>query len=104
MQYKIVLVNLNPTKGSEMKKTRPCIILSPDEMNHNLNTVIIAPLTSTYKNYPTRVPIKHNNKKGSVVLDQLRTIDKSRIIERYNLADSRTIKEIKSVLNEMLIL
>ena len=78
-QYHIVLVNLDPTLGSEIKKTRPCVIISPDEMNKYLNTVIVAPMTTQSKNYPTRIEVIHDNKKGWIVLDQIRTIDKQRI-------------------------
>ena len=69
-QYQIVLVNLDPTIGSEMKKTRPCVVISPDEMNRYLQTVVIAPMTSSSKSYPTRVEVKHNSKKGWIVLDK----------------------------------
>ena len=82
-QYQIVLVNLDPTVGSEIKKTRPCVILSPNEMNKYLNTVIIAPMTTQSKKYPTRVEVKHDSKTGLVVLDQIRTIDKQRIIKIF---------------------
>ena len=77
-QYEIVLVNLDPTIGSEIKKTRPCVIISPNEMNTNLRTVTIAPMTTKSRKYPTRIKIKHNNKTGWVVIDQIRTIDKKR--------------------------
>jgi mRNA interferase MazF len=80
-QYDIVLVNLDPTVGVEMKKTRPCVVLSPNEMNRFLQTIIIAPITSASKPYPTRVAIRHKKTRGWVVLDQLRTIDRSRIID-----------------------
>ncbi|MEO7487796.1 MAG: type II toxin-antitoxin system PemK/MazF family toxin, partial [Ferruginibacter sp.] len=69
-QYQIVLVNLDPTLGNEMKKTRPCVIVSPNEMNKYLQTIVIAPMTSSSKPYPTRVGVKHNKTKGWVVLDQ----------------------------------
>ena len=74
-QYSIVLVNLDPTIGSEIKKTRPCVIISPDEMNKHLQTLIIAPMTSQSKNYPTRIKVKHDQKNGWIVLDQIRTIE-----------------------------
>lgn len=80
-QYEIVLVNLDPTIGSEAKKTRPCVILSPNEMNKNIRTVVIAPITSSSKNYPTRIEIKGNSTKGWVMIDQIRTIDKQRIVK-----------------------
>jgi mRNA interferase MazF len=73
-QYQIFLVNLDPTTGSEIKKTRPCVIISPNEMNKYLQTVVIAPMTTSSKNYPTRVEIKHDNKIGWIVIDQVRTI------------------------------
>jgi len=93
-QYEIVLVNLDPTKGSEMKKTRPCAVISPNEMNKYLQTIVIAPLTSSSKPYPTRVEIKQNKTKGWVVLDQIRTIDRLRIVKKLG---SLTLSEIESV-------
>ncbi|MGM0504914.1 MAG: type II toxin-antitoxin system PemK/MazF family toxin [Bacteroidota bacterium] len=102
-QYEIVLVNLDPTVGSEIKKTRPCVIISPNEMNKYLNTVIIAPMTSQSKNYPTRVLVKHNNKKGWIVLDQIRTIDKQRIIKTLDRLTEKEIQEIKLVLKEIFV-
>ena len=80
-QYQVVLVNLDPTIGSEMKKTRPCVIISPDEMNKYLQTIIIAPITSSSKSYPTRVILKNTKVKGWIVLDQIRTIDRQRVIK-----------------------
>ncbi len=102
-QYEIVLVNLDPTIGSEIKKTRPCVIISPNEMNYHLQTIIIAPMTTTGKNYPTRIAINHNNKKGWIVLDQIRTIDKVRVIKTFNTLSLKEIKETKSVIKEMLV-
>ena len=81
-RFDIYYVNLDPTIGSEIKKTRPCIIISPDEMNNNISTVIIAPLTSRLRNYPTRVPCKVEGKHGQIVIDQIRTVDKSRLDNR----------------------
>lgn len=75
-QYQVVLVNLDPTIGAETKKTRPCLIISPNEMNKYLKTIVIAPLTTNLKKYPTRVSINHNGSKGMVMLDQVRTIDR----------------------------
>ena len=80
-QYQIVLVNLDPTIGSEMKKNRPCVIISPNEMNKYLQTIVIAPMTSSSKPYPTRVEIKYNKTKGWIVLDQIRTVDRQRIVK-----------------------
>jgi mRNA interferase MazF len=102
-QYDIILVNLDPTVGSEIKKTRPCVVISPNEMNMYLNTVVIAPMTSQSKDYPTRVKVKHDNKNGWIVLDQIRTIDKQRIIK---ILDHLTIKEIehtKAVIKETFV-
>ena len=99
-QYEIILVNLDPTIGSEIKKTRPCVVISPDEMNKHLRTVVIAPMTTTSKNYPTRVEIKHENKLGWIVLDQVRTIDKQRILKNLGRLSKPEIKEVKSILKE----
>ncbi len=99
-QYQIILVNLDPTIGSEIKKTRPCVVISPNEMNRYLQTVVIAPMTTTSKNYPTRVVIKHDNKIGWVVLDQIRTIDKQRIINELGKLSKPEIKEVKAILKE----
>src|SRR5690625_5655492 len=81
-RFEVHLISLDPTKGSEIRKTRPCLIISPDEMNKHIRTVIIAPMTSTIKNYPTRVTTTFRGKKGQIVLDQIRTVDKSRLIDR----------------------
>ncbi len=78
-QYVIVLVNLDPNIGSELQKTKPWVVISPDEMNHNLRTVVIAPMTTKSHHYPTRVKVKHNNQTGWIVMDQIQTIDKVRI-------------------------
>lgn len=99
-QYQIVLVNLDPTQGVEIKKTRPCVIISPDEMNLHLKTLVVAPMTTTSKPYPTRVAITHNKKKGWVVLDQIRSIDQSRVIRQYKRLTDLEISQIKSVLRE----
>lgn len=102
-QYEIVLVNLNPTVGSEIKKTRPCVIISPNEMNKYLNTVVIAPMTSQSKNYPTRVSLKHDHKKGWIVLDQIRTIDKQRIIKTLDFLTEKEVQEVKLILKEIFV-
>lgn len=102
-QYQIVLVNLDPTIGSEMKKTRPCIIISPDEMNKYLQTIVIAPITSSSKNYPTRVEIKYNKTKGWVVLDQIRTIDRRRVIKISESVHEKEIYKIKTVIQETFV-
>jgi len=102
-QYQIILVNLDPTLGSEIKKTRPCVVISPNEMNKFLNTVVIAPMTTSSKNYPTRIEIKHDNKIGWIVLDQIRTIDKLRIIKDLGQLSKSEINVLKSVLKETYI-
>jgi mRNA interferase MazF len=102
-QYSIVLVNLDPTIGSEMKKVRPCVILSPDEMNRNLRTVIIAPMTSKLKGYPTRVPVVHQGKNGEVALDQVRTIDRLRIIRVPGVLTESEIAKVKDTLYQIFV-
>lgn len=102
-QYQIILANLDPTIGSEIKKTRPCVVLSPDEMNKYLRTIVIAPMTTSSKNYPTRVEIKHDSKIGWIVLDQIRTIDKQRIIKDLGKLSRPEIKEVKSILKETFV-
>jgi mRNA interferase MazF len=99
-QYQIFLVNLDPTIGSEIKKTRPCVILSPNEMNKYLRTAVIAPMTTNSKKYPTRVEVKHDNKIGWIVIDQIRTIDKQRIIKPLGRLSKPEIKEVKSIIKE----
>ncbi len=102
-QYEIVLVNLDPTIGSEIRKTRPCVIISPDEMNKHLRTIVVAPMTTAARDYPTRVKVKHENKTGWVVIDQIRTIDKQRIIKQLGRLSEPEIKEIKLVIDETFV-
>jgi mRNA interferase MazF len=102
-QYDIVLVNLDPTVGSDIKKTRPCVVISPDEMNKYLRTVVIAPMKTGSKNYPTRVEIKHENKLGWIVLDQVRTVDKQRVLKSFGKLSKPEIKEVKATLKETYI-
>ncbi len=99
-QYQIILASLDPTIGSGIKKTRPCVVISPDEMNKYLRTVVIAPMTTSSKDYPTRVEIKHDNKISWIVLDQVRTIDKQRIIKELGKLSRPEIKKVKEVLKE----
>jgi len=103
LQYQIYLVNLDPTIGHEIKKTRPCIVVSPDEMNRNIQTVIIAPMITKSHKYPTRIPVTLQNKKGWIVLDQIRTIDNKRIIKKIGKISNETIIQLKSVIKEMLV-
>ncbi len=102
-QYQIVLVNLDPTIGSEIKKTRPCVIISPNEMNKYLRTIIVAPMTTNSKKYPTRIEVKHDRKIGWIVIDQIRTIDKQRIIKILGRLSQPEIKEVKSVIKETFV-
>ena len=99
-QYQVVLVNLDPTMGSEMKKKRPCVIISPNEMNKYLQTIVIAPMTSTSKPYPTRIQIRHTKIKGWVVLDQVRTIDRVRIIKILDILTEKEIYSLKATIQE----
>ena len=100
-RFDVHLVVLDPTKGSEMRKTRPYVVVSPDEMNSHIRTVIIAPMTSVQRNYPTRVNIMFQRKRGQVALDQIRTVDKSRLTRRLGrLSDARG-RDIADVLVEM---
>ncbi len=99
-QYQIVLVNLDPTLGSEIKKTRPCLIISPNEMNKYLQTIVVAPMTTTSRPYPTRVEVKHNKTKGWVVLDQIRCVDRSRIVKKYENLTEKEIARVKAVIQE----
>ena len=102
-QYKIVLVNLDPTIGSEIKKTRPCVVISPDEMNRYLRTIVIAPMTTKSKKYPTRSKIKHEKKTGWIVLDQIRTIDKKRVLKVLGSASKSEIRKIKEIIKETFV-
>ena len=102
-QYSIYLVNLDPTIGHEIKKTRPCVVISPNEMNINISTVIIAPMTTKSHIYPTRIPLTFQAKKGWIVLDQIRTVDKHRLVKKLGKLTLNKVKEVKKVLNEMLV-
>jgi len=102
-QYEVYWIDLDPTVGHEIKKTRPCVIISPNELNKGLGTVLVAPLTSTQKNYPFRSTCKIDGKTGSVALDQIRCLDKSRLINKLGHLTNKEITELKSILEEMLI-
>ena len=99
-QYQIVLINLDPTIGSEMKKTRPCVIISPNEMNKFLKTIVIAPMTSNLKAYPTRIQINFDNRQGSIVLDQIRTVDRLRVVKVLDALNEKDTTKVKKVLKE----
>ncbi|MBU7007380.1 type II toxin-antitoxin system PemK/MazF family toxin [Phosphitispora fastidiosa] len=102
-QYEIFWVNLDPTMGSEIKKTRPCLIISPDEMNRHLNTVLAAPMTTKTKNYPTRIKVNFAGKTGWIALDQIRCIDKIRLVNKAEELDQDTITLVKNKIMEMLV-
>lgn len=103
IQYSIVLVNLVPKLGSEIQKTRPCVIVSPNEMNRYLNTIVIAPMTSSLKEYPTRIPLNHDGKKGRIAIDQIRTVDKKRIIKVLGKLNKTETKFTKEVIKETFV-
>lgn len=100
-RFDVYLINLDPTIGSEIQKTRPCLIVSPDEMNRFIRTVIVAPMTTKGTAYPTRVSCKFQRKQGQVVLDQIRTVDKTRLVRRLGKVDQQTQADVLSVLGEM---
>jgi len=100
-RFDVYLVNLDPTVGSEIKKTRPCLIVSPDEMNRHIRTVIIAPMTTKGRQYPTRVPCRFQGKAGQVVLDQIRTVDAARLVRKLGRLDANTGVKVLAVLGEM---
>jgi mRNA interferase MazF len=100
-RFDVYLVNLDPTIGKEIKKTRPCLIISPDEMNRHISTVIIAPMTTKGREYPTRVPCDFQGKSGQVVLDQIRTVDKARLVKRLGRIGKNIEKDVLAVLDEM---
>jgi mRNA interferase MazF len=100
-RFDVHLVNLDPTVGSEIQKTRPCLVVSPDEINHNLRTVIVAPMTTKGRAYPSRVPCRFKGKNGHVVLVQVRTVDQSRLVKRLGRLDDQTARKVLEVLQAM---
>jgi mRNA interferase MazF len=100
-RFEVHLVNLDPTVGREIRKTRPCLVISPDEMNHHIQTAIIAPLTTKGRAYPTRVACRFGGKAGQVVLDQIRTVDQSRLVKKLGSLDARTAQRVLLVLQEL---
>lgn len=100
-RFEIYLIALDPTIGSEIKKTRPCLVVSPDELNRNIKTIIVAPMTTKRREYPSRVSCTFQAKKAEIVLDQLRTVDKSRLIRKLGKIGSRTQSEVLSVLADL---
>jgi len=100
-RFEVYLVNLDPTIGSETQKTRPCLVISPDEMNHNIRTVIVAPMTTKGKQYPSRVNCKFRGKSGLIVLDKIRTIDSNRIVKRLGRINKQTEVKVLDLLGEI---
>ena len=100
-RFDVYLVNLDPTVGSEIQKTRPCLIISPDEMNRHIRTVIVAPMTTAGRDYPTRVACTFKRKKGQIVLDQIRTIDKARLVKNLGTIDPEAQSKVISVLQRL---
>ena len=100
-RFDVYLLDLDPTVGSEIKKTRPCIIISPDEVNRYIRTVIVAPMTTKGKTYPTRIPLTFQKKKGQIVLDQIRKIGKTRLVKRLGTISKERQEEVLSILQEM---
>ncbi len=103
-RFEIFLVNLDPTLGHEIKKTRPCLVISPNEMNHNISTIIIAPMTSKSKNYPTRISCLFKGRKGQIVLDQIRIVDKKRLVKKLGVISKITQTQTINLLQEMFAL
>ena len=100
-RFDIMLVQLDPTRGSEIRKTRPCVVISPDEMNGALRTVVIAPMTTKGQAYPWRVPLTFQGKSGRVALDQMRTVDGERLLRRLGTLDDKTVQLVLATLAEM---
>ncbi|RLB79100.1 MAG: type II toxin-antitoxin system PemK/MazF family toxin [Deltaproteobacteria bacterium] len=100
-RFDVYLTNLDPTVGSEIQKTRPCLVISPDEMNKHIRTVIVAPITTVGKNYPTRVSCTFKRKKGQIVLDQIRTIDKTRLVKKLGTIDPGTQLKVITILQRL---
>lgn len=100
-RFDVYLVQLDPTRGREIQKTRPCLIISPDEMNRHIDTVIIAPMTTRGRPYPTRVPVRFKRKSGQIVLDQIRTVDRERLVKRLGKLDQSTANKVLALLAEM---
>jgi mRNA interferase MazF len=100
-RFDVFLVNLDPTLGSEIRKTRPCLVISPDEMNRHISTVIVAPMTTKGRSYPTRVPCDFQGKAGQIALDQIRTVDKERLVQRLGRISPSASKDVIAVLAAM---
>ena len=103
-RFEIYLVNLDPTVGSEIRKVRPCVVVSPNEMNHNIHTAIVAPMTTKGQDYPTRVKCRFQRREGQVVLDQIRTVDRARLVKKLGRLERRTATRVLGILQEMFAL
>jgi mRNA interferase MazF len=102
-RFEVYLVSLDPTVGSEIQKSRPCLVISPNEMNRHINTVIVAPMTTQGRAYPTRVPCTFQGRQGQVVLDQIRTVDKSRLVTKLGRISRQTQRAVLAVLHDMFL-
>lgn len=100
-RFDVYLIRLDPTEGREIRKTRPCLIISPDEMNRHIDTVIVAPMTTKGRPFPTRLPVRFRRKAGQIVLDQLRTVDKTRLVKRLGTIDQTTADRTLALLAEL---
>ena len=100
-RFDVFLISLEPTQGSEIRKTRPCLVVSPDEMNHNINTVIVAPMTTKGRLYPTRITCNFQGKQGQIVCDQIRTVDKSRLVKKLGFVSKTVQIPVLEVLQSM---
>jgi mRNA interferase MazF len=100
-RFEVWLVSLDPTRGSEIRKTRPCVVVSPDELNRNIRTAIVAPMTTASRNYPTRVGVRFEGKNGEIVLDQMRTVERARLLRRLDTLPSATSRRVCAVRAEM---
>lgn len=100
-RFDIYLISLAPAQGHEIRKTRPCVVISPNEMNHHIGTVIVAPMMTKGRDYPTRIPLIFQRKKGQIVLDQLRTIDKTRLVKRLGKLEKSAATRVLATLQEM---
>jgi mRNA interferase MazF len=100
-RFEVYLVRLDPTEGREIRKTRPCLVISPNEMNRHIGTVIVAPMTTQGREYPTRIPVRFQRKSGQIILDQIRTVDKMRLVKRLGKIDDATAQKVLALLNEV---
>ena len=100
-RFDVYLIRLDSTEGREIRKTRSCVVVSPDEMNRHIGTVIVAPMTTKGRPYPTRVSVRFRRRAGEIVLDQIRTVDKSRLVQRLGRIDETTARNVLALLGEM---